>query len=255
MRLAVLASGSSGNALAVEHEGTTVFIDSGLSAREHARRLEQAGFSGVEPVALFLTHEHSDHVNGAGVVARKWKIPVFATQGTLDGSGGRMGKVPEEVAIENGSTIEMKSMRVTSFSVPHDADDPSGYVIEWNGGRLGIATDLGIPGPLVTRMLSGCTALVLEFNHDRDMLWSGPYPWPLKQRIDSNTGHLSNDTAAGLLESVDSECLGTCVLAHLSEENNRPELAMDAARKVLTGTCGKIMAGMQHRALHCLDLE
>jgi phosphoribosyl 1,2-cyclic phosphodiesterase len=253
--LAVLASGSGGNALAVEHDGITVFFDAGLSCREHLKRLEQAGFTGIEPVALFLTHEHSDHVSGAGVVARKWGIPVYATGGTFRGTGGRIGKLPEAVEMENGSTVEMKSMSVTSFSLPHDADDPSGYVIEWNGGRLGIATDLGTPGPLVVQMLSGCSSLVLEFNHDRDMLWSGPYPWPLKQRIDSSTGHLSNEAAASLLETVVDEELGVCVLAHLSEENNRPGLAMEAARSVLGGKRRKVLAGRQDCSLPSLDLD
>ena len=255
MKLAVLASGSGGNALAIVHEGVAIFFDAGLSCREHTRRLEQAGLRGVNPVALFLTHEHTDHVSGAGVIARKWEIPVFASPGTFRGSGGRLGRIPEAVPLENGCTVEMNSISVTGFSLPHDADDPSGYVIAWNGGRLGIATDLGSPGPLVEQMLSGCSSLVLEFNHDRNLLWSGSYPWPLKQRIDSCTGHLSNEAAASLLESLNHEGLEVCVLAHLSEENNRPGLALEAARNVLGGERMTILTGKQESSLPALDLE
>jgi phosphoribosyl 1,2-cyclic phosphodiesterase len=255
MKLAVLASGSSGNALAVVHEGIAIFFDAGLSCREHMRRLEQAGFGRINPVALFLTHEHSDHVSGAGVVSRRWEIPVFASPGTFRGTEGRLGKIPEAVPVENGCTVEMSCISVTSFCLPHDADDPSGYVIAWNGGRLGIATDLGSPGPLVRQMLSGCSSLVLEFNHDRDLLWSGSYPWPLKQRIDSCTGHLSNEAAASLLESVDHRGLEVCVLAHLSAENNSPGLAMEAARSVLGSGRKKILTGKPDCSLPALDLE
>jgi phosphoribosyl 1,2-cyclic phosphodiesterase len=255
MRLAVLASGSSGNALAVEHEGVTLFLDGGLSYREHRRRLEQSGLAGINPVALFLSHEHSDHVSGAGVLARKWGIPLHATSGTFDRIGGRLGKVPETVPMANGETVQFGPMSVTGFSLPHDAVDPSGYVIEWNGGRLGVATDLGSPGPLVEQMRGGCSSLVLKFNHDLEMLWSGTYPWPLKQRIASGTGHLSNEAAAGLLGNVDHRGLEVCVLAHLSAENNLPGLALEAARAVLGEDRKKVYTGRQDSALPVLDLE
>ncbi len=254
MRLAVLASGSSGNALVVEHEGVALFFDSGLSGREHTKRLEQSGFDGIDPVALFLSHEHSDHVRGAGVLARKWKIPVIASQGTFEGTRGRLGKLPDVVRQPNGDTIEIGPFSVTSFSLPHDAVDPSGYVIDWSGGRLGIATDLGSSGPLVEQMLRDCSCLVLEFNHDEDMLWSGSYPWHLKQRIASGTGHLSNESAADLLIRIDNSGLKACVLAHISKENNRPELALEVARTVLGKGRTSIFMGRQEHALPVLDL-
>jgi phosphoribosyl 1,2-cyclic phosphodiesterase len=153
----------------------------------------------------------------------------------------------------NGDCVRLGGLEVSSFSVPHDAADPSGYVIRWSGGRLGIATDLGTAGPLVRASLAGCTALLLEFNHDLEMLWNGSYPWPLKQRIASATGHLSNEAAAELLASVAHGGLGLVVLAHLSEENNRPDLAEKAARGVLNGP--KVHAGLQNRALVSMDLE
>lgn len=254
MRLGVLASGSRGNAFTVEHDGVMIFIDAGLSGKVHTSRLVDSGFSGIHPQALFVSHEHSDHVKGAGVLSRKWRIPVFATDGTLNASRYRLGKIQEAIVFPNGTSFDFGAYSISAFSVAHDAADPSGYVIEWDYGRLGIATDLGQSSPLVKESLSGCTALVLEFNHDEDMLWEGNYPWSLKQRIASTTGHLSNQAAAELLGSVSHKNLEVCVLAHLSQENNLPSLAENALRKVV-GESLKILTGMQDIALPALDLQ
>lgn len=253
MRVAVLSSGSRGNAVVVEHDGKVLYFDSGLSGKEHARRLRQSGLDCPPPSAVFLSHEHSDHLKGVGVLARRFGAPVYTSPGTARAAAPRLGKLPELVRMPNGDTVDMGPLQVSSFSVPHDAADPSGYVIQWCGGRLGIATDLGTAGPLVRARLSDCTALLLEFNHDLEMLWNGSYPWPLKQRIASSTGHLSNESAAELLGSVGHGGLGLVVLAHLSAENNRPELAVSAAREVLEGPA--VYAGLQDRALVALDIE
>lgn len=253
MRVAVLASGSRGNAVVLEHDGAVLYFDSGLSGREHARRLGQSGLDCGPPSAIFLSHEHSDHLRGVGVLARKFEAPVYTSPGTADAASNRLGRVPGLVRMPNGDSVELGGLRVSSFSVPHDAADPSGYVIQWSGGRLGIATDLGVAGPLVRSSLLGCSALLLEFNHDLEMLWNGRYPWPLKQRIASATGHLSNDSAAELLASVADAGLKLVVLAHLSEENNRAELASNAAREVLEDQA--VYAGLQDRALVSMDLD
>jgi phosphoribosyl 1,2-cyclic phosphodiesterase len=253
VRLGVLASGSSGNALALEHQGFTLLVDSGLSGRKHQTRLEACGMADSRPAAILVTHEHSDHVSGVGVVSRKWRIPVYASGGTLGASAHRMGRLTAPVVFDNGASMEIGPFRVSSFRLAHDAADPSGFIVEWEGGRLGIATDLGHPGPLVMESLSGCTALVLEFNHDEDMLWSGSYPWHLKQRIASSTGHLSNAVAAELLASVLHPGLRVCVLAHLSQENNLPSLAVEASRGV-AGESVMIVAGMQDLALPVIEL-
>lgn len=252
MRLAVLASGSRGNAFVVEHDSQALFVDSGLSGVEHARRLASCGLAGVRPRCILLSHEHHDHARGVGVLARSYGIPVLSSPGTASAAERSLGKLPELVEFENGRTVEIGPFEVTSFRVPHDAADPSGYVIEWSGGRLGMATDLGSAGPLVRHSLSGCTAMVLEFNHDEEMLWSGPYPWPLKQRIASSVGHLSNDCAAELLGGLVHPGLSVVVLAHLSEENNEPGLALEVAADAAGPT--RLMAGMQSRALDCIDL-
>jgi phosphoribosyl 1,2-cyclic phosphodiesterase len=254
MRLGVLASGSRGNAFAVEHNGLMILIDAGLSGRQHTARLAQSGFSGIEPGALFISHEHSDHVSGAGVLARLWRIPVYGTEGTLNASERRLGKVPETRVFNNGTSIDFGVFSISSFSIAHDAADPSGYVIRWDEGQLGIATDLGHSNPLVRDNLSGCTAIVLEFNHDENMLWEGSYPWVLKQRIASSTGHLSNRAASELLQSVAHDGLELCVMAHLSKENNLPSLAEKALREVTEGSV-KILAAQQDLSLPALDLQ
>jgi phosphoribosyl 1,2-cyclic phosphodiesterase len=253
MRIGVLASGSRGNAIVLEHDGCSVFVDAGLSGRRHLERLRMAGFGGVSPEMLFLSHEHSDHVRGAGVLARKWSIPVCCTGGTLSACRNYLGRIPGAEILENGSTVDVGSFTVTAFSIAHDAADPSGYVIEWDDGRLGIATDLGKAGPLVRESLSGCSAVVLEFNHDEDMLWTGSYPWNLKQRIASSTGHLSNQAASELLASICHSDLRTCVLAHLSQENNLPELAEKASREVAGGSMN-ILTGKQDSPLPAVDI-
>jgi len=253
MRLGVLASGSRGNAFVLEHRGAALFIDSGLSGKRHSRRMALSGFTDVEPVALLLSHEHSDHVRGAGILARKWTIPVCCTTGTFNACRTHLGRIPGAEILENGSSMDFGPFSVTAFSVAHDAADPSGYLIEWDSGRLGIATDLGRSSTLVRDSLSGCTALVLEFNHDEEMLWGGNYPWNLKQRIASTTGHLSNEAASELLASIWHSDLRTCVLAHLSQENNLPHLAERASRKVAGGRVN-IRTGMQDEPLPALEL-
>jgi len=253
MRLGVLASGSRGNALVIEHDGCMVFFDSGLSGRKHTERLLETGFGDLFPEAIFISHEHSDHIKGAGVLARKWNIPVFGSSGTLNASRRRLGKLPGTEILENGAGVDFRSFSVSAFSVAHDAADPSGYVIEWDSGKLGIATDLGKSSPLVEANLAGCSAVVLEFNHDEDMLWNGSYPWHLKQRIASTTGHLSNSTASDLLGAVYHRDLKVCVLAHLSQENNLPHLAENASREVAGGIV-RIHVGMQDVPLPAMDL-
>lgn len=253
MRLGVLASGSRGNALVVEHEGCAVFVDAGLSGRRHSERLALSGFQGLRPMALILSHEHSDHARCAGVIARKWGIPICGTTGTLNAAMTKLGSVPGTEYLENGGRMHFGRFSVSAFSIAHDAADPSGYVIEWDSGRLGIATDLGSSTPLVEDSLSDCRAVVLEFNHDDDMLWGGSYPWNLKQRIASTTGHLSNRTASELLKTVLHGSLRTCVLAHLSQENNLPHLAEKASREA-AGSSVRILTGMQDMPLPAIEI-
>ncbi len=253
MKLAVLASGSSGNAIAVEHSGQILFFDAGLSGKQHLLRLQGSGLPLAEPVGLFLSHEHGDHSRCAGVLARKYRVPVFGTAGTLNGSRLNGQKLHGLEAFSNGDIITVGGFTVEPWSVPHDARDPSGFTVTAGGRRLGIATDIGAAGPMVLKMLEGCNGLVFEFNHDIDMLWDGPYPWPLKQRIASGEGHLSNDAAGEALSMIAGPQLGFCVAAHLSEENNTAELALKVCTEV-AGSRFEVFAGKPYQALPFMEV-
>jgi phosphoribosyl 1,2-cyclic phosphodiesterase len=244
VRFALLSSGSGGNSMIFEHDGYSFMIDAGISMRETISRMEASGMRSVEPSALFLSHEHSDHSRCAGILARRFRMPIYSTEGTASACVRGLGSVPSMRRLDNGCSIQAGPFTIEAFRLPHDAEDPSGYVIAWDGGRLGVATDLGCWGEWLVRFLGGCSALVLEFNHDLDLLWSGSYPWPLKQRIASSDGHLSNADASALLDRLIHDGLGTVVLAHLSRENNRPEIASRAARSVL-GTGRGLLLGDQ----------
>jgi phosphoribosyl 1,2-cyclic phosphodiesterase len=253
VRFALLASGSGGNSLIMEHRGYSLLVDAGMSFRETHSRMVSAGMADVRPSALLLTHEHSDHSCGAGVLARKYRIPVYATPGTARSAVRSLGKVPAVVPFENGTRIELGPFLVSAQRLPHDAEDPSGYVIEWNDGRLGVATDLGSWGEWLVAGFRGCTALVMEFNHDLGMLWEGSYPWHLKQRIASSSGHLCNADAASLLERLRHPGLERVVLAHLSRENNTPDMAFRAAKGIF-GTGGSITVGDQFESTPVMEL-
>lgn len=234
MRISILASGSSGNALLVSSGTTHVLVDAGISARRVA---EGAGSAGVDPAllkAVIVTHEHSDHVSGLGPVARRFGVPVYATRGTHDRVAGRAGSVPQKVCIEAGRDFHVGGLRVHPFVTSHDCVDPVGYSITDGISRVAIATDLGIVSRVVRRHLLEADCVVLEFNHDERMLADGPYPWSLKKRIMSNVGHLSNEAAAAEVASLRDAPVSSIVLAHLSDENNAPDLALSTAREALS---------------------
>lgn len=234
MNVQLLASGSRGNAILIEAAQTRVLIDAGLSARQLCRRLELIGIVPESLDALLVTHEHGDHVRGLGPLARRLKLPVYlhtAVAGRLADIG-----VPERVReFEEGQELQIGNMSIRPFSITHDAHAPVGFTIDSPVGKIGVATDLGIATRLVVQQLQECRALVLEANHDEAMLRDGPYPWPLKQRVRSTHGHLSNRASGELLTQLLWEGLEGVLLAHLSETNNCPDLARTAAAEVLDG--------------------
>ncbi|HTP64063.1 MAG TPA: MBL fold metallo-hydrolase [Geobacteraceae bacterium] len=249
MRICLLASGSKGNSIFVEAGAAKVLIDAGLSARELLFRLSAIGVEGKELDAILISHEHSDHVRGAGTLARKLRIPLFASEPTRRAVGTAIGKT-EMFEFESGSPFSFKDIVIDPFPTTHDAADPVGFIVECGEGRVGIATDLGIATRLVQEKLKGCRALVLESNHDEEMLANGPYPWPLKQRIRSRHGHLSNNESAALLDEILHPGLEAVFLAHLSEVNNDPGIAFKTAEKSLTTSniCSpRLMVGDQYR--------
>ena len=226
--VAFLASGSRGNCTLVHSGGRGVLVDCGLSAKEALRRIAEAGLEDIKIEALLLTHEHTDHVCGARVIARRLGIPVFATRGTAGRARGALADVPEVIALRNGDTLWLAGLEVAVFRTSHDAAEPVGFTFATHRGRIGIATDTGVLTAEAWELLPGCRVLGLEANHDLDMLECGPYPHFLKQRIRSDVGHLSNAGAAGALERLAGDTLGTLVGLHLSEQNNQPELARRA---------------------------
>ncbi|SPD74939.1 Metallo-beta-lactamase domain protein [uncultured Desulfobacterium sp.] len=237
MRFSVLASGSSGNACYVESADTRILIDAGLSARETERRLEQAGIKPESLTAIIITHEHQDHIKGAGVLTRRYHLPLYINQDTLENGKKVLGKIFRPMIIRTGEALNINDLVIETFTKCHDAADPMGVIVSVDGIRMGIATDMGRSTRLVEDRLRGCRALILEFNHDTVMLDEGPYPIYLKQRIKGRDGHLSNDQAGDLLETVCDNGLGHLVLAHLSEINNNPDIAYQKACDVLN-CCG-----------------
>ncbi len=233
MKVAVLASGSSGNAIWVSSGSTGVLIDAGVSARRVASAAEGLGLDTGMLEAVLVTHEHSDHVSGLGPVSRRFELPVYATSGTHRAMDGRLGKCRERAVVEPGTEFRVGDLAVSPFSVSHDCAEPVGYTLTDGHDRVAIATDLGVVTHPVRHHLSEADCVVLEFNHDERMLRDGDYPWRLKQRIASRSGHLSNEAAARELVTLVDGPISFLVLAHLSRENNTPSLALETASEAL----------------------
>jgi phosphoribosyl 1,2-cyclic phosphodiesterase len=270
MRMTVLASGSKGNSTLVASSRTRILVDAGLSCRELLKRMQMANEDPAALDALLITHEHQDHVQGVAVLARKLGVPVYFTQAThrawmrwmmpqkrltyaawlaLRQQPPCAGEAPvEKILAEKaedpcslpgveyfsaGSGFSIGDIVVTPFTIPHDAADPVGFVFEADGVRMAIATDLGYMPPNVKMAIRNCDVLMLESNHDLEMLRDGPYPWSVKQRVMSRVGHLSNEAASDFLEKNYDGNASYVVLAHLSESNNLPELARVTAERAL----------------------
>lgn len=235
LSLCVLASGSKGNAIYVSDGTTAILVDAGLSGVEIQRRMEAAGLDITALNAIVVSHEHSDHIRGVGVLSRRYKLPVYISPGTQQASRGQLGRLHAVAHFEIGKPFAIDALTIHPFATSHDAHDPAGFTIRQNGKKIGIATDLGIVTGMVKQHLKSCDLLVLEANHDPTMLIEGPYPWPLKQRIKSRNGHLSNESSGDLLREITHDKLCHVVLAHLSETNNAPEIALQTVEKVLDG--------------------
>jgi phosphoribosyl 1,2-cyclic phosphodiesterase len=236
----------------IEVDGCRLLIDAGLSAREIDRRLGEIDLCADDLDALLVTHEHHDHVSGIGPLARRHQIPVYIVSETATAIK-RLGPIADLRYFLAGDTFSLGNLEISSFSTTHDAVDPVGFVIDSSEGRVGYATDLGLSTRLVANRLEGCRILVLESNHDEQMLLDGPYPWPLKQRIQGRLGHLSNRDAASLLKQLAWDGLEAIFLAHLSDENNHPDLAHQEISQCLAETPGcnpRIFIGQQAKVSH-----
>jgi phosphoribosyl 1,2-cyclic phosphodiesterase len=233
----LLGSGSSGNATLLSDGETHVLLDIGLSGRETARRLRECGIEPDRVAAIVVSHEHGDHCRGVAPFSKDLDIPVFVTEATL--AAAEMKIDPCRIRrIESGAGFEVCGMAFTPFAVPHDAADPVAFCIEKDGVKLAVVLDLGFLTNLVIERLRGCDAVVIESNHDVNMLKVGPYPWALKQRVMSRRGHLSNDSVAEFLANGFDGKARDVVLAHLSKKNNLPDLARLSAQNALQSRCG-----------------
>jgi len=232
LRFTALASGSNGNSILVETVDARILVDAGLSGKRLAERAESRGLTLEGLDAVLVTHNHSDHVGGAGVIHRRFGAPLFLTRGTYRASRGRLGSLGTFHRFEAGETLRFGKTVVTSIPTPHDGVDGVAYVIESEGRRLGVLTDLGHPFPALEDVLPSLDAAFLEANYDPEMLETGPYPYDLQRRISGPGGHLSNGECVALAKAAAGERLRTLVLSHLSGENNRPEFAREAAAEL-----------------------
>ncbi|HSW30758.1 MAG TPA: MBL fold metallo-hydrolase [Longimicrobiales bacterium] len=259
MRVAVLGSGSSGNATLVCAGGTFLLVDAGLSARDLARRMASLGVAPAEVQAIVITHDHGDHTRGMGVFARHHGTPLHLTERTRDACAHLLRGGEKVRLYRPGHPFSVGHVRVEPFITVHDAADPVGVALvdERTGLRMGVATDLGRPTAQIRHALSGCDLLVLEANHDELLLASSPYPWSVKRRIASSHGHLSNHDAARFAVELLHPHLAAVVLAHLSDACNRPELALQVVGDALrhAGWKGHLEAAAQDRPTGWLDVE
>ena len=239
--VSVLASGSRGNSTIVESSSTRILVDAGISCRETFKRMKAAGEDPHSLSAIVITHEHSDHVYGLLVLARKLNVPVFMTGATHQAWSRAVrdatGEKPDAERIEffsAGRRFQVGDIEIMPFTIPHDAADPVGFTFRSQGVKVGMATDLGYIPPSICDHLRSCDVLVMESNHDLEMLRVGPYPWPVKQRVMSRVGHLSNRALAEFFAGDYDGSASYIVLAHLSEQNNHPEVARREAEAALS---------------------
>ncbi len=255
MRFALLGSGSRGNATLVVKGKTALLIDCGFSARELELRLGRLGMSGADLSAIVVTHEHNDHIGGVGAVARRFKLPVWLSHGSYNAAQKRLGELPEWHTMNCHQRFAIGELQLAPFPVPHDAREPCQFVIGDGDKRLGILTDAGRSTQHIENCLDDCDALILECNHDPQMLAEGPYPPALQARVGGTLGHLSNAQSAKLLSKLEVGKLQHLVAAHISEKNNRPELAAAALSQSIGCEPGWIALAEQDSGLDWREIR
>lgn len=233
MRVMTIASGSSGNCIYVGNDDTHILIDTGISKKRVEEGLKELDLSLSDINAILVTHEHSDHISGLGVVERKCNIPIYATWGTVQGiRSASLGKMPEDVynCVECDRDFMINSLSIRAVATSHDANSPCAYRVSDGNKSFGLLTDLGKFDDYIINSFTGVNCMVLEANHDIRMLETGPYPYYLKQRILGDKGHLSNESAGRLINFLLNDNIDEILLGHLSKENNFPELAYETVR-------------------------
>jgi phosphoribosyl 1,2-cyclic phosphodiesterase len=258
MKVTVLGSGSSGNSILVETDGTRLLIDAGFSGRDLERRLAAVDRSPESIDAIFITHEHSDHTQGMGVCARRWGTQIYIGERTRVACSSLLNGTERVLTYGCTNAVTIGDLLVEPFLTIHDAVDPYAVTVTETstGEKLGIATDLGRPNMSVRHALRGCDILILEANHDEIMLRESVYPWSVIQRIGGSHGHLSNRAAAELVRELSHPGLGTVVLAHLSEQANHADLASEVVGSALERLRfrGEVLVGQQHGPLEPIDV-
>lgn len=235
VQLCTLASGSSGNSTFIGTKHTRILIDAGVSGKKIEQGLAQMKLTGNDIDGLFITHEHSDHIKGAGIFSRRFNVPIYATYETWAAMEASLGNIlpSNKRFVYTEENCLINDICVKPFSIPHDAVDPVGYNIFAGGKKVTLATDIGHVTEELRQNIAESEILLLEANHDEQMVQSGAYPWHLKKRILSNEGHLSNTSAGELLASVMDGKMKHVLLGHLSQENNEPRLAFATVEKIL----------------------
>ena len=228
LRFSPLFSGSSGNAIYVGCDDAHILVDAGMSGNRIIAERTRMGIAPKCLNSILVTHEHTDHIKGIGILSRKFDLPIYATEGTWQGMYNKIGAVSEKnrIIFEAEQDFFIGSINITPFSTPHDANQSVGFTFELNGAKLAIATDLGCVKDSWLKHVMGSDAVILESNYDPNMLTAGPYPYELKKRIRSSRGHLSNDDAGHVAAELVRHGASQIILGHLSKENNFPELAM-----------------------------
>ncbi|MGQ9477440.1 MAG: MBL fold metallo-hydrolase [Candidatus Bipolaricaulia bacterium] len=250
MRVCVLGSGSGGNSTLIESGGAMILIDAGLSSLRVRQELRALGLAPQQKIAaIFITHEHADHCCEAGSLARRFGCPIYGTRGTLEALRWCLSGQEELRHFALGEELGIGPFRIRSFPIFHDAAEPCGYLVSDGKSSVGLATDLGVMSRAALESLVSCEVVILEANHDLEMLRNGPYPWDLKQRIRSEVGHLSNEACGeALAELATKGRLKKAFLAHLSRTNNRPELALQTVQSYLDGRAELLLTWQDKRS-------
>lgn len=235
LEFASIASGSSGNCIYVASGHTKLLIDAGLSGKRIEAGLSQMSLTGYDIDALLVTHEHNDHVDGVGIMSRRYDIPVYATEGTWENMPKKVGNIKpaNKNALYSGETVMINDLMIKPFPIPHDAAQPVGYCITDGSAKITVATDIGHITDEVRESIKDSNILLIESNYDVNMLKTGPYPYPLKQRVLGDFGHLSNENCGKILGDIITDTLKYIFLGHLSNENNTPVLAFETVKAKL----------------------
>ncbi len=236
LRVFTLFSGSSANCNVIDIDGRVILVDAGGGVRKTQKALESVGLSLSAVEAVFITHEHSDHIGGLSTICKHFRIPIISNEATLAAVKRDVAGLDESMfcIMPSGACAKRDCFQVTSFRAPHDSAECVGYKIVTDYGNIGIVTDAGEVTAEIKTSLTGCKTVILESNHDKNMLFTGPYPYPLKQRIAGPFGHLSNEQSAELLTLLAHSGTENVLLAHLSKENNSPEVALNTAASFLS---------------------